>query len=32
MLSRVEDPNDEPRHKVDVMSGAQAQIVTAKRG
>lgn len=31
MLSRVEDPNDEPRHKVDVLSGAQAQVVAGKK-
>lgn len=31
MLSRVEDPNDDPRHKVDVLSGAQAQVVTGKK-
>lgn len=28
--SMIEDPNDTPRHKIDVLGGAQAQIVTGK--
>jgi M6 family metalloprotease-like protein len=31
MLSRLEDPGDEPRHKVDIMGGAQAEIVTGRK-
>jgi hypothetical protein len=30
MMSRIEDPNDSPRHKLDVLGGTQAQIVTGK--
>jgi M6 family metalloprotease-like protein len=30
IVARIEDPNDNPRHKVDVLGGAQAQIVTGK--
>jgi hypothetical protein len=28
--SLIEDPNDNPRHKVDVLGGAQVQVVTGK--
>jgi hypothetical protein len=30
VVARIEDPNDSPRHKVDVLGGAEAQIVTGK--
>lgn len=30
VVARIEDPNDSPRHKIDVLGGAEAQIVTGK--
>lgn len=30
-MARIEDPNDTPRHKVDVLGGAQAEIVTGDK-
>jgi hypothetical protein len=30
VVARIEDPNDTPRHKIDVLGGAEAQIVTGK--
>jgi len=30
VVARIEDPNDTPRHKIDVLGGAQTRIVTGK--
>ena len=30
VVARIEDPTDSPRHKIDVLGGAEAQIVTGR--
>jgi hypothetical protein len=30
VVARIEDPNDSPRHRIDVLGGAEAEIVTGK--
>jgi M6 family metalloprotease-like protein len=30
VVARIEDPNDTPRHKLDILGGAEMQIVTGK--
>jgi hypothetical protein len=30
VVARIEDPNDTPRHKIDILGGAEMQIITGK--